>query len=165
MEIWKKLNNYPGYEVSNEGRIKSYRQTEKGRILAGKKTQGYIGIDLRLNGETKQELLHRLVLSTFNPIVGWEKLTVNHINGNKEDNRLENLEWMSLSENVSHARRVLQSGNGTKKVHIITLKREEYYFDTTTDAAEFCGVTKGTISRWANKTRSYKGKYRLVEYL
>jgi transcriptional regulator with XRE-family HTH domain len=78
---------------------------------------------------------------------------------------LENLEWCTLSENTAHARRVLGSGLGTRKVHIITMQREDKYFDTVTEAAEFMGVAKGTISRWANGNRSCEGKARLVEYL
>ena len=109
--------------------------------------------------------MHRVVLSTFAPVEGWESLTVNHKNGNPLDNRLENLEWMTLSENTSYARRILGSGMGTKKVHIVTMQREDKYFDTATEAAQFMGVTKGTISRWANGGRSYEGKARLVEYL
>lgn len=165
-EIWKPIKQYPGYEVSSLGRIKSYKVNKiNGKLLSGKDSKGYVGIDIRINGKTKQELLHRLVLSTFCPVEGWEELTVNHKNGNRKDNRLENLEWMTISENNSHARRILKTGLGAQRVHIITMKKEEEYFDTVTEAAQFMGVTKGTISRWANGTRSYEGKARLVEYL
>lgn len=164
-EIWKAIEKYPSYEVSNLGRIKSYKMSKEGRILQGKDSKGYIGIDFRVDGKTIQDLVHRVVLSTFSPVERMENLTVNHKNGNRTDNRLENLEWMTLSESISHARRTLGSGLGTKKVHIITMQREDKYFDTVTEAAEFMGVTKGTISRWANGTRSCEGKARLVEYL
>lgn len=165
MEIWKDIEKYPGYQVSNQGRIKSFKVNKEGRILRGKNCKGYIGIDFCVNGETTQDLVHRVVLATFAPVEGWETLTVNHKNGDKTDNRLENLEWCTLSENVSHARRVLGSSWGTRKIRIITLTQEEKIFDTVTEAAKFMGVAKGTISRWANKTRSYEGKARLVEYL
>ena len=56
---------------------------------------GYAGIDFRKDGKSYYGLVHRIVLSTFAPIEGWEVLTVNHINGNCLDNRLENLEWMT----------------------------------------------------------------------
>lgn len=46
---------------------------------------------------------HRLILSTFNPIEGWEKLEVNHKDGNKLNNSLENLEWVTTKENIHHA--------------------------------------------------------------
>ena len=164
-EIWKAIEKYPGYEVSNLGRIKSYKMSKEGRILQGKINKGYIGIDFRVDGKTIQDLAHRVVLSTFSPIDGMENLTVNHKNGDRTDNRLENLEWMTLSENTAHARRTLGSGLCAKKVHIITMQREDKYFDTMTEAAEFMGVAKGTVSRWANGSRSYEGKARLVEYL
>jgi transcriptional regulator with XRE-family HTH domain len=72
---------------------------------------------------------------------------------------------MTSSENTAHARRELGSGLAARKVHIITMKKEDKYFDTVNEAAEFMGVAKGTISRWANGSRSYEGKARLVEYL
>lgn len=164
-EIWKAIDKYPDYEVSNLGRIKSYKMNKEGRILQGKNCKGYVGIDFRVEGKTIQDLVHRVVLSVFSPVEGMENLTVNHKNGVTTDNRLENLEWMTQSENTAHARRVLGSGLGTKKVHIITIQHEDKYFDTVTDAAAFMGVAKGTISRWANGSRSCEGKARLVEYL
>lgn len=165
MEVWKDIEKYPGYQVSDQGRIKSFKVSKEGRILQGKNCKGYIGVDFRVNGETIQDLVHRVVLMTFAPIEGWETLTVNHKNGDRTDNRLENLEWMTLAENTSHARRILGSGLYAKKVHIVTMQREDKYFDTVAEAAEFMGVAQGTVSRWANGSRSYEGKARLVEYL
>ena len=94
-EIWKTIDKYPGYEVSNLGRIKSYKMSEEGRILQGKNSKGYVGIDFRVEGKTVQDLVHRVVLSVFSPIEGMDSLTVNHKNGITTDNRLENLEWMT----------------------------------------------------------------------
>lgn len=165
MEIWKPIEKYPGYEVSNLGRIKSYKQNKNGKILEGKDQKGYVAIDFRVNGQTIQDLVHRVVLSTFAPISGWEQLTVDHKNGNRQDNRVENLEWVTLSENSSRARRILKTGNAIKQVRIIMMNREEKIFNSVTEAAKSLGVTKGTISRWANGQRKYEGKYRLVEYL
>lgn len=164
-EIWKPILKYPGYEVSSLGRVKSYKQNKEGKIISGSKSKGYIKIDFRINNNTVQDLVHRVVLSTFCPVDNWETLTVNHKNGNPLDNRLENLEWMTQSENTQHARRVLKSGQGVRRVHIITLKKEELFFDSATEAAQFLKVSKGTVSRWANGVRSYERKCRLVEYL
>lgn len=165
MEVWKKIDRYPGYEVSDQGRIKSYLQNKEGKILQGKNVKGYIGIDFRVDGKTIQDLLHRVVMFTFAPVENWEELTVNHKNGNRTDNRLENLEWLTNSENLSHARRELKTGKAAKRVHIVTLQGEHLYFDSAADTAKYLGVAKTTVSRWANRVRSYEGKYRLVEYL
>lgn len=165
MEIWQDIKNFPGYQISNQGRVKSFKQDKNGKILKPKISQGYYSVDLRREGATYNHLVHRLVLSTFSPIEGWELLTVNHKDGDRANNSLENLEWMSFSENAFHARAVLRSGNATQKVHIIKLNGEEEWYNSVTEAAKGLGVAKATISRWVNKQRSYEGKYRMVEYV
>ena len=165
MEIWKDIEQYPGYQVSNQGRIKSFKQSKEGRILKPKISAGYAGVDFRKDGKSYYGLVHRIVLSTFSPVEGWETLTVNHIDGNCLNNNLENLEWMTQSENTKYSREILKTGNAAQKVHIIKLNGEELFYDTVTAAAKGLGVAKGTISRWVNKQRSYEGKYKLVEYV
>lgn len=64
---------------------------------------GYHEVLLSEDGHTKNYLVHRLVLSAFHPKKCMEQYDVNHINGNKLDNRLDNLEWVTRSENVKHS--------------------------------------------------------------
>ena len=110
-----------------------------------------MGIDFRKDGKTYYGLVHRIVLSTFSPIEEWETLTVNHIDGNPSNNKLENLEWMTQSENSRYSREVLRTGNAIQQVHIIELNGAEKFYNSVTEAAKEMGVAKGTISRWVNK--------------
>ena len=103
-EIWKDIPNYEGcYQVSNLGRVKSlnYKRTCKEVILkTGQNSQGYLRVVLRKDGNSITNKVHRLVMLAF---IGESDLEVNHINGIKADNRLENLEYCSRSENIQHA--------------------------------------------------------------
>lgn len=115
-EIWKDIKGYDGlYQISSFGRVKrtdrkitvnsphkgTYIKTWKGRIL--KPISGvYLRVDLCKKNKTKRVLIHRLVAETFLPNIN-SKPQVNHVDGNKHNNILSNLEWVSISENSIHA--------------------------------------------------------------
>lgn len=105
-EVWKDIKGYEGlYQVSSLGNIKSldYNHTKKEKQLNLILQQdGYYAVNLMKNGKRKRLRVNRLVASTF---LGDSDLVVNHKNGNKLDNRLENLEWCSCKENTIHAKK------------------------------------------------------------
>lgn len=112
MEKWKDVLGYEGlYKVSDLGRIKSierYRKNHsKTQIVAEKikstrvKNSGYLVTDLYKDNKQKTVMMHRVVATAFLPNEG-NKETVNHIDGNKLNNKLENLEWSSFSEQNKH---------------------------------------------------------------
>lgn len=105
MEEWKWIEGYKGeYQVSNKGRIKSFKNKNREKILTPKRDgkDNYLMIGLCKNGECKYCLIHRLVAQAFipNPL---NKEQVNHIDGNKKNNNVDNLEWNTSSENIIHA--------------------------------------------------------------
>ena len=103
-EIWKEIEGYEGkYLVSSFGRVKSMpnKVWNSERILKPLK-QTYSTIDLCKDAKVKKLTIHRIVAKTFIPN-NENKPDVNHINGDKHDNRLENLEWVTKSENQKHA--------------------------------------------------------------
>lgn len=102
-EIWKDVPGYIGlYQASSLGRIKSFNKSRnKPRILKDRLIKcGYNTAVLYKNKKRKVFYLHRLIMLTFH---GSSKLDVNHKNGVKSDNKLDNLEYVTRSENVLHA--------------------------------------------------------------
>jgi hypothetical protein len=105
MEIWKSIEGFDGiYEVSNLGRVKSLKRkySDDDKIRKFSISKGYIRYYLSINAITKPFSAHRLVALAFihNPE---NKPQVNHIDGNKLNNRVDNLEWVTSSENQNHA--------------------------------------------------------------
>ncbi len=99
----RKLQDYKNYYVTNDGKI--YSKSHNVFMSQRKDGNGYMLITLYQNATSKDELVHRLVAKTFIPNPE-ESPYVNHKNGNKSDNRVDNLDWMTCSENVIHANKL-----------------------------------------------------------
>ena len=116
-EYWNDIEGYPNYSVSNLGRVRSKKT---GKILKPYKTnRGYLTVGFWSGGKKKRLSIHRLVAQAFlqNPNNLPE---VNHINGCKTDNNLNNLEWTSGSGNITHAYQT-----GLRKAKITSLDKEK----------------------------------------
>jgi hypothetical protein len=105
-EVWKDIEGYPGYQVSNMGRVKSlvkaYRREEI--ILKGSpNTTGYTLVQLYPKPRQRKSLLvHRLVMMTFQPNPVMDELEVNHKDLDTTNNKMSNLEWVTSRENKDH---------------------------------------------------------------
>ena len=140
-EIFMDIPDYEGlYQASNLGRIRN----NKGQIMKQRKDRdGYMIINLRKDGKMKTHRVHRLIISSFksNPE---NKSQVNHINENKEDNRLNNLEWSTPAENNAHGTHNERVSNANKiKVKCIELDK---VFDSAQDAALWLNKINGRTS-------------------
>ena len=113
MEMWKPAIGYEGlYEVSNTGRVRGLERTvstpkgETKHIRSAEKVltdvHGYLYCYLYKNGQGKRYAVHRLVAFAFLPNPG-NKREINHLDGNKHNNCVENLEWVTRKENQRHA--------------------------------------------------------------
>lgn len=105
-EEWEKIFAHSGYYVSNKGRIRSKRNTSFGH----KDSRGYRFIIFYGNGRRISKRIHRLVAIAFLGVQAGKE--VNHKDGNKENNCVENLEWVTRSQNAQHA-----YDNNLRKAH------------------------------------------------
>ncbi len=101
IEVFKDIVGYEGqYQVSNLGRVKVLKNNILMKPLL--KRRGYFQVALFKNKQYKYFNIHRLVALTFIPNPE-NKPQVNHIDGNKQNNNVNNLEWVTCSENIKHA--------------------------------------------------------------
>ena len=160
-EIWKDIKDYEGiYQVSNLGRVKTDRI-----LKVGKNKGGYLGVSLSKNSVISPQRVHRLVAEAFilNPE---NKPQVNHIDEDKTNNKVSNLEWMTAKENSNHGTRNKRVSK-IKSIQIIAtnLKTgESQEFNSSNEcAAQLClkgsniaAVLKGRRNHTGGFTFKYK---------
>lgn len=162
-EIWKDIPNYEGYyQASNFGRIRSieriiiqnkggtyYRRIMPGHIIKPRLlNSGYDFVALCKHGVSEALTIHRLVARTFFGDIG--KLQVNHIDGNKQNNAVSNLELVTQSENIKHSYAKLGHKRQTKAVKCVN---NGVVYPSIAEASRALGVNDICIGR------CLRGKY------
>ena len=178
IETWKDVIGYEGlYQVSNFGRVKSlkrYRNNHSKQQLipesikaTRKDKQGYLLLDLYKDNKPKTVRIHRLVAEHFLNNID-NKETVNHIDGNKENNNLMNLEWSTFKEQNEHLYRnnlkskdsinkVVKAMNKAQAKKVKCLNNGEVY-ESASEAARVVGVSGSLIMRCCRGERKSAGK-------
>lgn len=156
VEIWKDIPEFENlYQVSNLGNVRSSR----GKVQKLQITKfGYLRATLHKQRKEKKMHSHRLVALAFIPNPE-NKIEVNHIDGNKQNNHVENLEWNSKSENISHAFKIgLKNNNGSKNPYAKKVIDTETgkIWDCAVDCAKELGINYSTLRNRLNGTHLNK---------
>ena len=157
-EIWKDIDGWEGYRVSNQGRFMSFKQNPEGKLLTPHLNKyGYLTVHLRDKNKNMVLQCHRLVLLAFEPICNSDTMEVNHKNENKQDNRLSNLEWATRLENVRYGTGIARKAKAQyKKILCIELNT---IFDSVKEASEKMHVNYGNLTSCCNGHLQTVGGY------
>lgn len=174
MEIWKDVVGYEGYyEVSNLGNVRSVTRVKKGKQLKPiERRHGYLAVQLHGKGGNERGFkafsIHRLVAEAFisNPNNYPE---VNHIDEDKSNNRVDNLEWVTHKQNMNSGT-IIESFEGRKSHRakpIIQYDREGNMiaeFDSASDAGKKLGIDYRNIQNSLYKGQMAYGYYWKFKY-
>ena len=151
----KQFGNYLVYQ---DGRV--YSLNRNIFLKPAYDERGYLRIGLSNNGVSKTYKLHRLIAEMFIPKVEG-KTQVNHINGIKNDNRVENLEWCTRSENSIHAVKTgLMQSNHLKKYVLDT--QNGVFYESATELAKVLGMNRITLMGRLNGSKRPMTNYKYV---
>lgn len=183
MEIWKDIKNFEDYyEISNLGRVRrkegyvnvdecispsGFRRVKQRILKLDLKKNGYLQVNLHANNKSKQVSVHKLVAIAFIENDDPENKTqVNHKNCNKQDNRVENLEWVTPEENRKHAKENNRYFSNRKKR--VKCKENGLIFESSYHAAEYVNNTyfnnSKQVKNIANKIRAVCSGKRNIAY-
>lgn len=189
-EVWRDIKGYEGYyQISNFGKVKSLKRIVKykdGRtfkyktkyLKPTKDTRGYLGVGLNKNGNVKHFRVHRLVAETFLGKPKVRLMSVNHIDGIKTNNILDNLEWVTYSENTrkgyeiglfdktikTHRERWKGNKLQCKAVKIVIKEtNEEFIFESAREASRYVGHCENYFTELLRRGGENK-KYKVAKH-
>jgi predicted metal-binding protein len=151
-EVWSTIKEFNKYEASNLGRIRN-KETKKIKNPSIRKRDGYLEVSLQRDGKQYTKTVHRLVAETFidNPD---NKYAINHIDGNKQNNNINNLEYCTKSENELHKHNVL--GIQVRKIKCTT---NNIIYNSIAEASRITGISSANICSCCNGKRNIAGGY------
>jgi hypothetical protein len=103
MEIWKTINDFEDYQISNLGRVKSFKNNKEKILTSHPNEKGYYNVDLYVSNKRKTIRVHKLVAKYFLNHIGdgTMKIVIDHIDNDKSNNRVDNLQLITNRQNSS----------------------------------------------------------------
>lgn len=159
-ELWRNISGYPGYQVSSLGRVKSTKMKAPKILKQKQTTNGYLSVCLCNHNIKKDVFVHRLVAAAFipNPC---GKLTVNHLNEDKADNRSVNLSWATHKENIEYGSG-LERRAQTRSKPVAQFTRDGTLLATyygQSEASRQTGISQTLIGKCARGKRNHTHGY------
>lgn len=159
----EEVKKYGDYGVDKSGNVFSFKFGKERILRTATNKHGYSYVCLYVDGVKTCKKVHRLVAEAFIPNLNNNR-DVNHIDGIKSNNRIENLEWCTHAENVSHAFRVLgykNQGVEYRKKVVVSINKEgnRQEYPSTMEASRKTGVVQSCISRCCLGKRKTAGGY------
>jgi predicted XRE-type DNA-binding protein len=156
IEEWRDIKNYEGiYQVSNLGNVRSLdrviedsmgrKRKYKGKVLIPGNSKGYLKVDLKYKGSSKTMKIHRLVTQAFLDTYS-ENLPVNHKDGNKTNNNINNLECITDSENIKHCHKNGLHSSDKPVIAVCISTKEVLKFPSQREAARQLNISHSNIN-------------------
>ena len=162
-EVWKTIVDYPNYEVSNLGNVRN-KKSKKLLKQSNGRDKRYLSVYLTNGKKENTQRVHRLVAEAFIPNPE-EKPMVNHIDGDKNNNSVENLEWCTSKENNNHAIKMGLNHPGSYQKKKIQVVETGEIFDGVTECANALNVDFRNIYRSLNSKQKYATNGLHFEYV
>lgn len=166
IEEWKKIDGTNDfYEISNFGNVRSvdrkvkrsdgfFTSIEGKALKKSKSKKGYPVCRIKINSKSKNVPIHRLVALHF--VDGDKSLQVNHIDGDKDNNRFDNLEWVTCKENIRHSWNNGMHDLTKRRIPVFALVDDDlFYFDSMKECASVFGISSGRVSESCSNKREY----------
>lgn len=163
-EVWKDIDGFPGYQASTLGRIRSHNKVTKSSRFPSRHWKDRIikqkvsakdhccRVSLWADGKNHDVLVHRIIANTFlEPLIN-TNMTVNHKDGNRLNNCIDNLEWLTLGDNIRHG---FKTGLYNAKMipcSLIDSQGKEFGFKSLTAASRFLSRNAFYIRSASSKT-------------
>lgn len=160
-EIWKDILGYESYMVSNFGRVKTLYQNQEIILRTSINPHSKrVQVTLNKNGTSKTFQLSRIVAFSFVDGYNEEHNTVNHKDGNINNNNADNLEWVSQTDNNLHAYRILNRPVVNKKRFIFDkiIYKDKYEFKSIAALSRFMGISETQVRRYLETPEQYNIK-------
>lgn len=161
-EYWKTIKFGNGrYSVSTKGNV---RNNETGKLICGDINNfGYYRVQLWYHGHKKRYMRHRLVAKYFIKRNDRDKKFVNHIDGDKSNNCVENLEWVTQSENEKHAFRTGLKKRTNKKIMVEFNSEIIFIYDNQYAIAKDLKCNQSQVSNWILHKSKIPKKYNITK--